>query len=149
VGQADQITRTIELYQLLQIRLAGEALFFLPLPFSFLEQGFLLVDGDRSDNKGEKSGEPADKSIELHLRLQGLGNLRITLQLGVGGVALDFMAEDAQRAKFLADHREELRQWLTATDAVSIRFLVGGGEPVTSLLEKIIHGPTGMVDTSA
>jgi hypothetical protein len=53
-GQADQITRTIELYQLLQIRLASEALFFLPLPFSFLEQGFLLVDGDQSGKKGGK-----------------------------------------------------------------------------------------------
>lgn len=149
VGQTDQITKTIELFQLLQIRLASEALFFLPLPFSFLEQGFLLVDGDRSDNKGEKSGEQAGKSIELHLRLQGLGNLRIAMQLGIGGVTLDFMAEDAQRAKFLADHREELHQWLTATNVASIRFLVGGGEPVTTLLEKIIHGPTGMLDTSA
>jgi len=149
VGQADQITRTIELYQLLQIRLAGEALFFLPLPFSFLEQGFLLVDGDRSGDQGEKSSEQAGKSIELHLRLQGLGNLRIAIQLGASGVALDFMAEDAQRAKFLADHREEVHQWLTATNVASIRFLVGSGEPVATLLEKIIHGSTGMVDTSA
>ena len=149
VGQADQITRTIELYQLLQIRLAGEALFFLPLPFSFLEQGFLLVDGDRSGEKGKQSGEQTEKPMTLHLRLNGLGNLRIAMQLGAGGVALDFMAEDVQRAKFLADHRGEIHQWLTATNVASIRFLVGAGEPVTTLLEKIIHGPTGMVDTSA
>jgi hypothetical protein len=149
VGQADQITRTIELYQLLQIRLAGEALFFLPLPFSFLEQGFLLVDGNQSGKKGEQSSEQKEKSIALHLRLHGLGNLRIAMRLGAGGVALDFMAEDAQRAKFLADHREEIHQWLTTTDVASIRFLVGSGEPVKTLLEKIIDGPTGMVDTSA
>jgi flagellar hook-length control protein FliK len=102
-----------------------------------------------SPAKKEESSEQKEKSIELHLRLQGLGNLRITMQLGAGGVALDFMAEDAQRAKFLADHREELHQWLTATDVASIRFLVGSGEPVSTLLEKIIHGPTGMLDTSA
>lgn len=149
VGQAEQITRTIELYQLLQIRLAGEALFFLPLPFSFLQQGFLLVNGDQSGNTGEENSGQKEKSIELHLRLHGLGNLHIAVRLGPGGVALDFMAEDAQRAKFLSDHRSEIHQWLTATDVASIRFLVGAGEPVATLLEKIVHGPTGMVDTSA
>ncbi|MBV5318093.1 MAG: flagellar hook-length control protein FliK [Desulfobulbaceae bacterium] len=150
--QAEQLVKSIELYQLLQIRLASESLFFLPLPFSFLEQGYLLVNTDHSKNGSEEntgSSEQAVQHFELHLQLEGLGNLQIDLHQSDGGITLKFMAEDTERAKYLAGFREELGQWLTAVDLESAQFLVGAKEPAKSLLEKIVHGATGMVDTQA
>jgi hypothetical protein len=149
--QAVQITKSIELYQLLQIRLANESLSFIPLPFPFLNQGYLLID-DRSQRESpEKSGqsEKTAQLFELHLQLEGLGNLQIDIRQKDGGVTLKFLAEDSERAKFLASFRDELNHWLTMASLESAHFLVGAKEPTKSLLEKIVSGATGMVDTNA
>jgi hypothetical protein len=147
--QADQLVRSIELFQLLQIRLAGESLFFLPLPFSFLDQGYLLVDADQGRDQDRQGDEQAHPRYELHLRLEGLGNLQISVHKADGRLAVRFLAEDSERARFLADHRGELEQRLSTEAPASVQFLVGAREPVGSLLERIVRGVTGMVDTRA
>lgn len=149
--QADQIVKSMELYHLLQVRLAGESLIFMPLPLSFLDQGYLLIDADRSKNDQEKH-DPSEKPLqhfELHLQLEGLGNLQIDFREKDGGVTLKFTAADAERAKFLAGFRGELDRWLTAANLESVQFLVGAREPVKSLLGKIMGDSTGIIDTNA
>ena len=66
-----------------------------------------------------------------------------------GRLFVTFYAQDAERARFLAGFRQELDRWLTSADLESVRFLVGAKDPARTLLEKIVHGVTGMVDTSA
>ena len=150
--QIDQIIKSIELYQTLQIRLANESLSFVPLPFPFLNQGYLLIDTDRSKRESEENSGAADTTAqlyEMHLQLEGLGNLQIDIRQQDGRVALKFLTEDTERAKFIAGFRDELEQWLTTASVESAQFLVGAKEPVKSLLEKIMSGATGMVDTKA
>jgi hypothetical protein len=62
---------------------------------------------------------------------------------------LKFLAEDVERAKYIQGFRGELEQWLTAGRLDSVQFLVGAKEPTKLLLEKLVHGLTGMVDTTA
>lgn len=149
---ADQIIKTIELYQTLQIRLANESLSFVPLPFSFLNQGYLLIESDRGQRDSEEEPGAAATTAQLyalHLQLEGLGNLQIDIRQHDGRVALKFLTEDTERAKFIAGSRDELDQWLTTARVESAQFLVGAKEPVKSLLAKIMSGATGMVDTKA
>jgi len=150
--QADQIVKSIELYQTLQIRLASESLSFVPLPLSFLNQGYLLIDTDHSKQESENNPGQSEKTpqrYELHLQLEGLGNLQIDIRQKDGGVTLKFLTEDTERAKFIAGFRNELEQWLTSASLQSAQFVAGAKEPVKSLLERIISGATGMVDTKA
>lgn len=147
--QADQLVSSIELFQFLQIRLASESLFFLPLPFSFLDQGYLLVDTEQGRGQYREAGEKENQRYELHLRLEGLGNLQISIQQIEGRLSVRFLAEDVERARFLADSRGELAHHLSGAELASVQFLVGAREPVTSLLEKIVGGVTGMVNTQA
>ncbi|ADW18316.1 hypothetical protein Despr_2171 [Desulfobulbus propionicus DSM 2032] len=149
---ADQLVKTIELYQMLQIRLAGESLFFMPLPFSFLTQGYLLIDSEQPGNQASKKGGLASTDahhVTLHLQLEGLGNLEIDILCEQDRIALKFLAEDVERAKYIQGFRGELEQWLTAGRLDSVQFLVGAKEPTKLLLEKLVHGLTGMVDTTA
>ena len=148
---ADQLIKTLELYQLLQIRLANESLFFLPLPFPFLLQGYLLIDSDRFRRQSEEKQQtsPADHAVELHLRLEGLGNLHIEIRHKEDRVTLRFLTEDVEKAKFFAGFREELEQWITHGSLDSVQFLVGAKEPVKTLLEKIMNASAGVIDTRA
>jgi hypothetical protein len=148
--QADQLVKTIELYQLLQMRLAGESVAFQPLPFSFLQQGFLLVDADQAKNQENgNQGEKAAPKVALHLQLEGLGNMEIDIHQENGRIAVRFLSEDAERAHYLSGFREELAQWLTAGRLESVQFLTGAKDPTKVLLEKLVHGPTGMIDARA
>lgn len=147
--QADQMVKSIELYQLLQIRLASESLLFLPLPFSFLDQGYLVVDAEQQKNGQKESNGQRASAYELHLQLEGLGNIQINLRKENDRLALTFYAQDAERVRFLAGFRDELERWLTSADLESVQFLVGAREPIKMLLERIVQGVTGMVDTRA
>lgn len=146
--QADQLTSSLELLQMLQVRLAGESIFVLPLPLPFLNQGFLLVEPDGQQN-GQEQGDTSKKRYSLHLQLEGLGNLRIELQQQETGMRLRFFSEDTDRTKFLSEHRQELQQWLTATTLESIQFLTGAGDPIQQLLSHMANDTTGALDTSA
>ncbi|MDR2550729.1 MAG: hypothetical protein LBD10_11075 [Desulfobulbus sp.] len=149
---ADQLGQLIELYQLVQHRLANESLIFIPLPFPFLQQGYALLESDSNDSEAEAANKRAgwDKpSVALHLRLEGLGNLQIDIRRQEDRVAIRFLAENAEKAKFIAEFRQELEQWLTSGKLESVQFLIGAQEPIKSLLEKIVPQGVGMIDTRA
>ncbi len=146
--QADQLTATIQLYQMLQIRLAGEAIFFLPLPLSFLNQGYLLVEPDEKQDQGQQTGTENNK-YSLHLNLEGLGNLKVDLQQQAGGMRIRFFAEDSEKAKFLSENRNDLQQWLTATTLESVQFLTGAEDPTKQLLARMTSGPASLLNTRA
>ncbi len=146
--QADQLTSSLELLQMLQVRLAGESIFVLPLPLPFLNQGFLLVEPD-GQQQGREQGDTSGKRYSLHLQLEGLGNLRVELQQQKTGMRLRFFSEDTDRTKFLSEHGQELQQWLTATTLESVQFLTGAGDPIKQLLSHMANDTTGALDTSA
>ncbi|MCL2457569.1 MAG: hypothetical protein FWF31_01705 [Desulfobulbus sp.] len=148
----DQLGQLIELYQLVQHRLAHESLVFLPLPLPFLQQGYALFKSDCYDSEAEAANKHAGRenpSVALHLRLEGLGNLQIDIRRQEDRVAIRFLAENAEKAKFIAEFRQELEQWLTSGKLESVQFLIGAQEPIKSLLEKIMPDRAGMIDTSA
>jgi hypothetical protein len=148
--QAEQLVKTIELYQLLQMRLAGESVAFQPLPFSFLQQGYLLVDADQAkEQESGRQGTKAAPKVALHLQLEGLGNMEIDIRQENDRIAVRFLTEDAERANYLSGFREELAQWLTGGRLESAQFLTGAKDPTKVLLEKLVHGATGMIDARA
>lgn len=149
--QADDLVQTIQLAQLLQIRLSAESIFFMPLPFPFLHSGFLLIDTKKGGNKEEQEKsrhKRQTKDVSMHLQLEGLGNLQIDIQQENDQIALTFLTEDAERARFIGEHREELQNWLTTGQLRSAQFLIGSKEPAKLLIEKLIHGSTGMINTT-
>jgi len=148
----DRLVHMLDMFQLLQIRLASESLLFLPLPFPFLKQGYLLVENDTSGKQSETTSDRADQgnqTVELRLQLEGLGNMQIDIRRQEDRITLRFLAENAEKAKFVAEFREELEQRIASGSLESVQFLVGAREPVRTLLEKIMPGGAGMIDTKA
>ncbi len=148
--QAGQLNATIEAIQLLQVRLAQDSIFLLPLPFPFLEQGFLIVDQDRhQEQQFTENQQQEPNRYSLYLQLEGLGNLRIDLHQTANGTRLYFYAQDPERASFLAQNRDELISLMTATTPESIQFLTGAEDPVKSLLARITDTGTSVLNTTA
>lgn len=149
---AERLVHNLELHQLMHLRLAGESLFFLPLPFSFLQQGYLLVDQEQSRRDQEGGHEQGQRPVQhatLHLQLEGLGNLHIDISQSDDQITVKFMTEHLEQAKYLAGFRQELESWLTGGTLVAAQFLVGAEEPVKSLLARVLGDSTGVIDTNA
>lgn len=150
-AQAHSLVKSIELYQLVQLRLAPEGTQFLPLPFSFLQQGFVLIDTERGkqQSKAQAGNEADTQHLSLHLQLEGLGNLVVDIRQQGEAISLKFQAHNIERAQFLSSHRQDLEQWLTSGTLQSVQFLAGAEEPAKTLLKRLVQGATGMVDTQA
>lgn len=148
--QTGQLLQTIELYQMLQLRMAGEFLFFLPLPLPFLNQGYLLVD-DQPQNDDETSDATKENALRytLHLQLEGLGNVRIEMQQTDDQLDLRFFAEDRDKMVFMHEHKEELDKWVTAVEVGSAQFFSGAEDPAKTLLQKSTADGAGVINTKA
>ncbi|NOQ45966.1 MAG: hypothetical protein GQ559_04735, partial [Desulfobulbaceae bacterium] len=144
-----QLLNTLELYQMVQIRLASDSIFFIPLPLPFLDQGFLMIAPDKDGSQGPERNSSENKTYSLHLKLEGLGSLQIDINHQQDGVSLRFLTQDIERTRFLADHRNELQDWLTALKLESAQFLTGADDPTRMLLSRMISGTTGVVNTRA
>jgi hypothetical protein len=150
--QAEEMLQSIQLAQLLNLRLSADSIFFMPLPFPFLHSGFLLIDTEKERNKESRDqtkGGGNAQVVHMHLQLEGLGNLQIDIHQDGEAIGLTFYAEDGERARFIGEHREELRQQLSAGQLHSVQFLIGAKEPVKQLLAQLVHGSTGMINTTA
>lgn len=143
--QAGNTLQTLELFQLLQIKQADQALFFYPLPLDFLEYGFIT----REEKQQEGHGKSQENNYSLRLKLQGLGNIQVDLKQNGEGVALHFYAEDQERTAFMADFRDELREKLTALRLDQVRFLTGVTDPIQELLFEPGQLSSGILDTRA
>jgi len=148
----DDVLSTIQFSQLVQMRLGAESIFFMPLPFPFLQSGFLLIDHkhkDDTENDQQKKRAQSSTNVQLFLQLEGLGSLNITIHQEENNIALTFHTQDSSRAGFISEHKDELKNMLTTGTLYSAHFLVGAKEPVKILIEKMLHAPTGMVNINA
>ena len=150
VEQTGQILQTVELYQMLQLRMASEFLFFLPLPLPFLDQGYLLVD-NQPETEDQSGNEAQEDSLHytLHLKLEGLGNLRIEMEHTQERLDLQFFTEDRDKMVFMHQHKEELDKWLTAVELGSAHFFSGADDPVKTLLQNVDTQSAGVINTKA
>ncbi len=144
-SRGEEALHRIELFQVCRVRLAEQNLFFVPLPFPILEEGFLLVQ-----DEGQQQGQPKEKSdksrMSVHLRLSALGSLRIDVLTESSGVLLRVACEDSQRADFLKSLSDELQERLHEVPVRGITFTIGVDSPATALIEKIIPATRGMFD---
>nr|WP_320009557.1 hypothetical protein [uncultured Desulfobulbus sp.] len=145
----DEALHTIQFSQLVQMRLGFESIFFMPLPFPFLQSGFLLIDHkNQKDRQENQQKNRQQHELSLYLQLEGLGNLNITVHQEDNKINLTFYSQDASRAQFIGYHKQELTTLLSTGTLYSAQFLVGAQEPIKILIEKMLHAPTGMVNIS-
>ncbi len=145
-AKINHLVQTLDLFQSLQVKFGNESQFFVPLLLPFLDQGYLLI----SDEDGKKQAGNAEDDAwkySLHLKMQGLGNMRIELEQKQGKLDVNFFCEDRKRVKFLADFKDELQQRISLLDLESVRFHMGAKEPVAEILHTLRSEERGIINT--
>lgn len=142
--QAVRLLQGLELQQLCQIKLARQDMFFFPLPFDFLEQGFVIAEQPK-----ESQEEPSKKSfvLSMHLALKGLGNLRIDFFLDAKGLYLRFACESKEKMEFSAQFENDLHNAIQTIPVQGISFSTGADDPAATLISKLITHGDSVLDT--
>jgi hypothetical protein len=131
-----QVVRNLEFLQLAQVQLLRQDIFFFPLPFPFLDQGFVLVENYREQQQRKNQGEPQPMNFSVYLKLAPLGNLRIDFFHSDEGLYIRFHAGSKSVADFLATFSDELRGAISQPTVRQISFVDGAVEPLSVLIGK-------------
>ncbi len=138
----DRVLDQFQLYQLCRYRLAQENVFFLPLPFPFLEQGYLLAERETyaededEDDAGEDRPEQSWK-MTLHLKLSVLGALEIKLLFEDQALRLRVLCDSPKKAALISEALPRLKEGLSTVSLHSFSVDTGAQDPVTSLVKRL------------
>ena len=138
--EKEQILEQCKLYQLCRARLSQENTLFLPLPFSFLEQGYLLAEREnREDENDEETDQPW--KITLNVQLTSLGNLQILLLFEKQDLRLRILADSQTTQQFLSESLSGLQDTLAGFTLRSYSVGLGAEDPMKALVERLVpHG---------
>jgi hypothetical protein len=130
--------RALEFYQLAQLQLNRDDNLIFPLPFHFLEKGYLLVEDYAGGEKGKDGETPVHRRYSLYLTLKELGNLRVDFLNDDRGLSLTFHCESQQVAEFMSGYQDELQTTIANVPVREVSFVEGGEDPITELVKKCI-----------
>lgn len=139
---------TIENSQFVQTSLQQENNLLFPLPFSFLEKGYLLVDQEGEQQNGREETTKGF-ACTLHLALEGLGDVRVRCVQSEESMRIDFFLDTQEKADFVSTFQGELTENISSAPLLSLSFSSGAEPPGSALLQMILPAQQSMLDTSA
>jgi hypothetical protein len=143
---AKALLSTIESFQLNQLRLNQDNALILPLPFPFLNQGYLLID----QNQGQETEDQQQNKhvhFSLHLALTGLGNIQIEFLQAEDGLWMRFNCDSQEKADFVSQFSDELRQQLADIPLHSLSFTGTANDPGTDLIRLLVPPGQSLLNT--
>ncbi len=147
-ASANRLLSTLENSQFLQAGLNNDSIFLFPLPFSFIEKGYLMVESDGGE-QGGKEGQEESFSCTLHLTLEGLGDVRVNCVQSEEAIRLSFFLESSEKAEFVSNFDEELKERVSTAPLLSLSFATGAESPGAALLQKVLPARQSMLETRA
>ena len=145
---ASRLLATLESSQFVQTNLQQDNTILFPLPFSFLQKGYLMVDQEGGSQSGDKDAEDSS-SCTLHLELEGLGDVRVRCVQSKDSVRLAFFLDSKEKAEFVATHEADLKENISSAPLLSLSFATGAGSPAAELLQQVLGEQQSLLNTSA
>jgi hypothetical protein len=143
-----RLLATLENSQFVQVSLQNENSLLFPLPFSFLEKGYLMVEQEGEQQGGEGDAE-GRVSCTLHVTLEGLGNIRVRCTQSKDSIRIAFFLDSQEKADFVSTFEEELTENISSAPLLSLSFASGADSPGTALLQKVHPAEQPMLSTRA
>lgn len=145
---ASRLLATLESSQFVQANLQQDNTILFPLPFSFLEKGYLMVDQEAGKQDGSEDAEDTS-SCTLHLELEGLGDVRVRCVQSKDSVRLAFFLDSQEKAEFVSAHEADLKETISSAPLLSLSFATGAGSPGAELLQQVLGEQQSLLNTSA
>lgn len=140
---------TLEFFQLAQLHAdSGQQLIF-PLPLTFIEHGFLLIEQHEDDQGRQGDYQDEEFRFSLFVRMTELGNIRVDFVHSPGGLFIRFQTDSQEKAEFIESYSEELKQHLSESPLLGISFTAGAPDPAAELIRRIVPEGRAVLNTTA
>ncbi len=138
VGESHQALQSINFLQVLQVNLDREGMLMLPLPLSFLEQGYLLLeDYQRQKTAENEDGENEAARFSILMKLSALGNVRVDFLQSEEDVYIRFHTASAEINQLFQESQQELQDGLLPLHLQGVSYAAEpAGDPLAALLRK-------------
>ncbi|PID44106.1 MAG: hypothetical protein CR981_01630 [Proteobacteria bacterium] len=146
IEQAGTLLSTIEAHQYAQLQLNHQDILLFPLPFSFINYGYLMIENYREGKSGKAENDQI--SFSLHLSMSGLGNIKICVHKKNNGLYIQFYLESEEKAAFLSLFQEKLNQLISSNNLQSVTFSTGAEKPETELIRKMFPNQQSILNTT-
>jgi hypothetical protein len=139
----------IEMLQLCRARLAEQGIRFLPLPFPFLNVGYVLQEqsGEREQNGPEGQDEERCR-LTLHLQMSELGNLEVRLLAESEHLYLRVLCDGEDTAGYIRERLGELRDSMSSERSPAISVGTGAADPEKRLMELVAPDGESLFETT-
>jgi hypothetical protein len=146
---AGRLLGTLEFFQLAQLHADTTQQLIFPLPLSFLEQGFLLIERRQDEDSDKKGYDEQEYRFSLHLKLTDIGNITVDFLHNQEGLFIRFHTDSQEKADFIATFSDELKEAISDTPILGISFAADAEDPATELIRHIIPEGKSVLDTTA
>lgn len=136
-SQARRLLATLEVSQFAQLKMEAENSQLFPLPFSFLEKGYLLVEQQGKKAEGGEEKDFFEALFSLHLSLNGLGEVEVAFFQSHEGIRIRFQLNSSEKAEFVSGFADELKEAVSSHAVLGLTFTKGAEDPGTTLLKRI------------
>ncbi len=145
-GKGDEPLQRLELLQLCREKLAEQQIQFIPLPFTDLEEGYLLFRHHTHQN--EKSGtDYHELELSLALRLSAIGSVRVDMLYSSSGLRLQLAGEDEQKMHYLERFEADLKGALHNVRLLSVNFKDDAQLPTPQLKKRVFPEADQLLNT--
>ncbi len=142
-ADVEEPLRRVELFQLCKAKFAEEQVQFLPLPFTELDEGYMLAERQTT---ADDDSDTAPVQMSLSLRLSALGNVRIDMLYGEGGLQLRLAGEDREKMAYLQNCGDELRESIQAITLKGVSFSADAKSPTQQLQKRLLPSSINILD---
>ncbi len=146
---ANRLLSTVEFFQLAQLHADSSQQFIFPLPLSFLEQGFLLIDRNTDDEQGNGDYDNQEYRFSLHIKMTELGNMQIDFFHSTEGLFIRFHTDSKEKAEFISSFSDQLKEAITDTPILGLSFATDAEDPATELARLIVPEGKSVLNTTA
>lgn len=147
IGETSKsLLSTIESFQLSQLRLDQDKTLILPLPFPFLDQGYLLID-QKQGQETEDHEMKKQLHFSLHLALSGLGDINIEFLQTDDGLWMRFNCDSQEKADFVSQFSDDLKQQLADLPLQGLSFSGTAKGPDTDLIRLLVPEGQSLLNT--
>ncbi len=147
--RSQDLLQYLELWQMCRAKLAEDGGQFVPLPFPFLEHGYLVARRQHHE-EAEAENKDGPVSLNLFLDLEGLGVLSVAFLYEAKGdersMYLRFSCRDQEAADYLSSCREELGEQPGGIPLRGAAFVAGATTPARALVKMLMPPDRGIVD---
>ncbi len=143
-----KLLTTLELFQLSQLHTTNDSRIIFPLPFPFIEQGYLVFNREQKSSD-DTSDNGTERHFSLHLTMSAVGNIQVDFIQYDSALQIIIKTGSSGISDFFKLYSDELERKISQFSPVKVFFRELATDPVQQFIEQLVPQGQSILSTTA